>query len=173
MYAQSRQDIAAVIADSEQKQKMLEKEIEGLKTETSSLKKEIDELSMNTKTSAWIEKSKLFADTPIFTRIKYVAEHPLEQVQESEWDELTVVFSEHFPALYHDISQHQDKNKQLRCRICILTVMGIRNGEQACLLDKPKQTITNNMSALNRMLFGDDSSRTLYKNLVNGYNICL
>ena len=172
LYAQSRQEISTVIAEYESKQELLSGELAELKLEASSLKRKIDGLLSNGDAKAWMENSRHFSETPIYKRIKSAANHPLERIREYEWQELCVAFNEHFPVLYQDLNQRLDKNGQLKFRVCILTAMGLRNGEQACLLDKPKQTITNNMSALNKMLFGENSSRTFYKNLVNTYNIC-
>jgi hypothetical protein len=144
-----------------------------LEKKNDELQKEVADLKKNDTTFAWIEKSKLFKDTDIYKRVIHVAKHPSERLSDKEWALLISTFSEHYPVLFHDATLHQDKNKGLRLRICILTVMGFANNEQAGLLQTSKQTISNNMAALNKQLFEEKSARTLHDNLVNKYNVAL
>ena len=160
----SKNELSVVIEGQKAKNGILANEIEALK-------EEIENLRKNDTVSLMMEKSRLFSNAPISSRIKHLAKHPSEKVTESEWEQLVDSFSKCFPAMYYDIRIQDDKNNDMRCRITILTIMGLRNGEQAALLDVSKQTITNNMASINRLLFGINSSRNLHSNLINHYNI--
>ena len=161
-YTLVKNELEAIIAENERKETSLQNEIQ-------ELKEELEYLRLHNTAPDVMENYCNFAET--VKRMKYLAGHPLEKVTEKEWDDLGKCFSEYYPALYHDLSLKKYKNNNLRCRICMLTAIGLRNGEQAVLLDVSKQTITNNMSAINNTLFNESSTRTLYKHLVERYNI--
>jgi hypothetical protein len=154
------------LSETKEEKAVLEKRID-------QLQETVADLERSENASAWIEKSKQFAETDIFKKVFYVAKHPSEHLTVKDWLQLVSTFSGHYPVLFHDLSQHQDKNKSLRVRICILTVMGLANNEQSGLLETSKQTVSNNMAALNKQLFEEKSARTLYNNLVKRYKIIL
>jgi hypothetical protein len=121
----------------------------------------------------WVDKSKAFSDKAICKKVARVAATPGEKMTENDWKLLATVFSEHFPVLYKDLCLINGKKRTLRMRIAILTAMGFSNRKQTMLLDETKQSITNNMTALNDTLFGEKTATTFHANLVQKYNICI
>ena len=98
-----------------------------------------------------------------------MASEPLTQMTNDQWESLYKVFSEHYPALYHDlIRQNFNANT---VRVCMLTVIGIRNNEQSNLIGIKKQIVTNCKTNLNSIFFSERTSRTLFTNMVSKYNI--
>ena len=102
-----------------------------------------------------------------------MATHPQEALTADEWTELSNYFVATYPLLYHDLSSLPAKSKVLRERVCLLAAMGFSNGEIANLLAITKQSVSNNMSALNSQLFGETTATTFYSNLVKRYHVSL
>jgi len=140
-----------------------------LMEENARLRQEVEQLRIREEMATSIGESEIFANTGIYRRVKYAVRHPNESLTEREWTQLAATFAVHYPQCYQDICQWQ--NKTVRLRIGILTAIGIRNGEQTTLLNVPKQTVANNMAAINLALFGENSARTLYSHLTNRYKI--
>ncbi len=140
-----------------------------LMEENARLRQEVEQLRIREEMATSIGESEIFANTGIYRRVKCAVRHPNEPLTEREWTQLAATFAVHYPQCYQDICQWQ--NKAVRLRIGILTAIGIRNGEQTTLLNVPKQTVANNMAAINLALFGENSARTLYSHLTNRYKI--
>jgi tetratricopeptide (TPR) repeat protein len=146
-----------------------ENERSRLLSENDVLRQRINELQQNDVISKHLSISASFAEEVIVKRIYEVAKKPLITVTEIEWNELTKVFSNSYPSLYHDLSLYCNTPQNIR--VCILTALGIGSGEQSNMLDTTKQRISNIKSTLNNALFNEMSSRTLRRNLVVRYNI--
>jgi tetratricopeptide (TPR) repeat protein len=140
-----------------------------LLSENDGLRQRINELQQNDVISKHLSISASFAEEVIVKRIYEVANKPLITVTEIEWNELTKVFSNSYPSLYHDLSLYCNTPQNIR--VCILTALGIGSGEQSNMLDTTKQRISNIKSTLNKALFNETSSRTLRRNLAVRYNI--
>lgn len=152
----------------------VENEKQALAMQNDSLRKEMDLLNTSGSVSAkTIENAREFSQSKVFERVVYISKHPRERVSEKEWEELSRVFSSFYPLLFHDLSAVRSKKKTLRMRICILTVMGMGNGEQSALLDESRQTIANNTAALNFSLFGEKTAVSFSQNISKQYNICI
>ena len=119
--------------------------------------------------SEHLVESGLFAETEIVKQVKTMSVEPQRQMTQDQWESLYKAFCEHFPALSRDLISLNINSHALR--VCMLTVIGIRNNEQSNLLGQKKQTVTNCKTNLNSLLFNEKTSRTLYKNLVSRYNI--
>ena len=119
--------------------------------------------------SEHLVESGLFAETEIVKQVKAMSVEPQRQMTQDQWESLYKTFCEHFPALSRDLISLNINSHALR--VCMLTVIGIRNNEQSNLLGQKKQTVTNCKTNLNSLLFNEKTSRTLYKNLVSRYNI--
>ena len=140
-----------------------------LTEENQELKSKIDELKSKEGISEHLTASGRFAETEIVKRVKEMASEPLTQMTNDQWESLYKVFSEHYPALYHDlIRQNFNANT---VRVCMLTVIGIRNNEQSNLIGIKKQIVTNCKTNLNSIFFSERTSRTLFTNMVSKYNI--
>ena len=140
-----------------------------LTEENQELKGKIDELKGKEGISEYLVASGLFAETEIVKQVKVMSGEPLKQMTQDQWDSLFKVFCEHFPALYHDLIRLNFNTNAMR--VCMLTVIGIRNNEQSNLIGIRKQIVTNCKTNLNSLLFNEKTSRTLFKNLVSQYNI--
>lgn len=140
-----------------------------LAEENQELKNKIDELKSREGISEYLTASGQFAETGIVKRVKIMAGEPLTQMTQDQWESLYKVFFEHYPALCHDLIRQNFNTNTVR--VCMLTVIGIRNNEQSNLIGIKKQIVTNCKTNINSILFNEKTSRTLYKNLVSQYNI--
>ena len=139
-----------------------------LMEENKALQKRIEQLQQEKSISKHLTVATSFAKEPIVIRIRDISRKPLTPVTEDEWKELTNVFANSYPELYRDLSQYCNTPQSIR--VCILTVMGIGNNEQANMLKTTSPRVSNIKSALNKTLFSESSSRTLRRNLTVKYN---
>ena len=161
-YAKAQQTISQINQDYEsEKSRLLE--------ENEMFQKRIGELQKNGIISKYQSVSESFDKEIIVKRIREIANTPLTPVTYIEWNELTKAFENNYPSLFHDLSLHCNIPQYIR--VCILTVLGIGSNDQANMLGTTKSRISNIKYALNKALFMEASSRTLYKNLSVRYNI--
>lgn len=161
-YAKAQQTISQINQDYEsEKSRLLE--------ENEMFQKRIGELQKNGIISKYQSVSESFDKEIIVKRIREIANTPLTPVTYIEWNELTKAFENNYPSLFHDLSLHCNIPQYIR--VCILTVLGIGSNDQANMLGTTKSRISNIKYALNKALFMEASSRTLYKNLSARYNI--
>ena len=137
--------------------------------ENSVLQERIRELQKEEILSKHLSVSESFAKEIIVRRIHEIAKKPVIPVTDEEWNELTKIFGNTYPDLFHDLCQRCDSPQSVR--VCILTVLGIGSNEQANMLGTTIQRVSNIKSALNKALFNETSSRSFHKNLVVRYNI--
>lgn len=158
---------------SQQTQLRLNQEYENEKSlllkENELLKERIKELQKTEPISKHLEISDSFKKELIVCQIINLADKRSGPVKEKFWEELIKVFGNSFPGLYNDLRQFCNTPQNIR--VCILTILGICNDDQAILLDTTKQRVSNVKSAINKSLFDESSSRTLRNNLVVRYNI--
>ena len=136
--------------------------------ENEDLQERIEKLQQEEPISKHLATATSFAKEPIVMRIRDISRKPLTPVNEDEWKELTNAFAMSYPYLYRDLTSHCYTPQSIR--VCILTVMGIGNNEQANMLETTSPRVSNVKSALNKTLFNETSSRTLHKNLTIKYN---
>jgi tetratricopeptide (TPR) repeat protein len=161
-YAKAQQTISQINQDYEsEKSRLLE--------ENEMFQKRIGELQKDGIISKYQSVSESFDKEIIVKRIREIANTPLTPVTYIEWNELTKAFENNYPSLFHDLSLHCNIPQYIR--VCILTVLGIGSNDQANMLGTTKSRISNIKYALNKALFMEASSRTLYKNLSARYNI--
>ena len=146
-----------------------ESERKRLLDENVELQSRIHELQKEKAISRNLSASALFAEEPIVKRIHEIAVQPLANVKEEEWAELTDTFANSYPDLFLDLCQYCNTPQSIR--VCMLTVMGLGNNEQANLLGTTSSRISNVKLALNKALFNESSSRTLNKNLLVQYSV--
>lgn len=138
--------------------------------ENESLKKKIEELKRQEGFRQQLTNSCNFADTDIMKRVGYLIEHPLVGMAEKESEQLVLTASTYYPALLHDLN-NSPRISQQEIRACILISQALRESDIAHLLNTSAQRITNIKATLNKELFGQNSARTFYKNLVKRYEI--
>ena len=146
-----------------------ESERKRLLDENVELQSRIRELQKEKAISRNLSASALFAEEPIVKRFHEIAVQPLANVKEEEWAELTDTFANSYPDLFLDLCQYCNTPQSIR--VCMLTVMGLGNNEQANLLETTSSRISNVKLALNKALFNESSSRTLNKNLLMQYSV--
>jgi hypothetical protein len=146
-----------------------ESERKRLLDENVELQSRIRELQKEKAISRNLSVSALFAEEPIVKRFHEIGVQPLENVKEEEWAELTDTFANSYPDLFLDLCQYCNTPQSIR--VCMLTVMGLGNNEQANLLETTSSRISNVKLALNKALFNESSSRTLNKNLLMQYSV--
>ena len=146
-----------------------ESERKRLLDENVELQSRIRELQKEKAISRNLSASALFAEEPIVKRFHEIAVQPLANVKEEEWVELTDTFANSYPDLFLDLCQYCNTPQSIR--VCMLTVMGLGNNEQANLLGTTSSRISNVKLALNKALFNESSSRTLNKNLLMQYSV--
>ena len=161
-YAKGQLTISQINQDYEsEKSRLLE--------ENENLQKRILEFQKKGAISKHLSASESFAKEEIVKRIYEINKKPLIPVSGAEWKELTNAFENCYPVLFHDLTQQCNTPQYIR--VCILTVLGIGSNNQANMLETTTPRISNIKLALNKALFQDTSSRTLYRNLIAHYNI--
>ena len=145
-----------------------EDEKASLLEENKALQKRIEQLQQEKSISKYLEVAASFAEDPIVKRIREISRKPLSPVTEDEWKELTNVFANSYPELYRDLCLYCNTPQNIR--VCILTILGVGNNEQANMLDITNPRVSNTKSALNKALFNEPSSRSLHRNLAVKYN---
>jgi uncharacterized membrane protein len=141
-----------------QYQKQKEQEVDSLKEEIAHLR-----LPEN------VANSEALMDAPIVKTIIELANKPVRPITKDEWRQLGKTIGKYCPQLIDDLNQ-QNASKDM-IKVCFLTVLNVRHNEQAALMDLNKQDVTNIKTSLNRKIFGEKTSRTIYQNLLNRYPI--
>ena len=145
-------------------------EITLIQKENEMLKSRIDILKNNEDIKEHLAKSRELKESNISKRIAYLISHPTISMTDYEWKQIVDTTSIYYPDLLHDLNK-TPKITQQEMRTCILLCFSLRESDIAHLLNTSAQRITNAKSTLNMKLFGDNSARTLYKNLTSEYNI--
>ena len=145
-------------------------EIALIQKENETLKSKIEVLKHKEGIQEQINKIKELKDTAIAKRISFLINHPTILMSENEWEQLANTASIYYPELLHDLNK-TPKITQQEMRTCILLCFSLRESDIAHLLNTSAQRITNAKSTLNIKLFGDNSARSLYKNLTSKYDI--
>ena len=138
--------------------------------ENSFLRERIETLKRQEGLSKQLANSSQFADTEIMKRINYLVNHPFEGLTETELKQLVLTASTYYPSLLHDLNNSPNISQQ-EIRACILISQALRESDIANLLNTSAQRITNIKATLNKVLFGQSSARSLYKNLIMKYEI--
>ena len=146
--------------------------IETIQQENQLLKERIDSLKAQEGIREHLIKSNQFANTDIVKYINNVIIYnPVKNTMtESNWEQLTEAVNLYYPTLMRDLSQSSSISQQ-DIRVCLLVCLSLRVNDIAGLLNVSGQRITNIKASLNETLFGENSARSLYKNLALRYNI--
>ena len=111
-----------------------------------------------------------FFETDIVKRIRFLQRNPLLPLSNEEKEQLLITAEKYYPDLLSDLCYAPSIKKQ-ESLVCILVVLNLRGTECANLLQVSTQRITNIKILLNSELFAEDSARSLYKNLIQKYDI--
>ena len=168
-----RDDYRAKLSETQEALNKVNKEYEDnrklLEQENGELKARIEAIKSHEGISEQLSESIKFINSEIVKQVKTIADNPLLNLSGEQWNMLYDAFSECFPILYRDLVRlHLNENS---IRVCILTVIGIRNQEQSNLIGIRKQVVSNCKTNLNYQLFNEKTSRSLYNNLVSRYNV--
>ena len=143
---------------------------EELMSENCQLKVKIDNLRKQTDIAKNVIKTDEFSKTDIFKRIQEVRNISLYSLSDDERKQLRTIFGDYFPNLLHSL-WHTDTITQSGMDVCLLVAMNIHTGEIANMLSMSLSQVSNLKQDVNFALFGDNSARSLYKNLVQKYDI--
>lgn len=142
---------------------------EELQAENENLRLKIEEMKYQEGISKYLVKSEEFVNTDIVKRVKDSMNNPLVKMSDEEWAQLITIGSLYYPTLLHDLNNSPKLTIQ-HIRVCILVTLNIRGTDIANKMGITEQRVTNIKSELNQVLFGENSARSLYKNLVGRYN---
>ena len=162
-YSDSQQRIEEINADYEQERARLTEEIQSLKENIETQKRQKD-------ISDHLKNIDSFNNCETVLRIKEMASNPLMKLTLQDTDSLIQATKTYFPTLIHDLGRVRKIQQQSVC-VCILVAMDIRTDEIANLLGVSGQRVTNIKASLNEMLFGVNSAKNLYDNLRKHYNV--
>lgn len=140
-----------------------------LRSENKQLQETITELQRQMDLKKAVDHARNYFIAPIVLHVIDLSKNPLKSLTETEKDELFSTTSEYFPTLIQHL-KHADITS-LGIQVCILVILKIQPGSIANLLGISIQQVTNLKSAIGQALFNDRSARTLYKNLVQRYDV--
>lgn len=138
--------------------------------ENVALKEKIENLKRGEAIYKYYKKGIKFNETDSVKRIKELINAPLAPVEEKDWNQLISTFSLFYPVLLLDLKKEHSITQQ-HIRTCILTILEVRGLDIANKLNVKEQRVTNMKAEINQALFKDNSARSLYKNLINHYEI--
>ena len=104
----------------------------------------------------------------VFCRFKNMtsARRNTPQPTDDDWFKLEKLFQTYYPICYKLI-KHQAKMTLMELRVCVLTRLSFSNSEMMVLLGSSQSSISNVKLRINKRLFNENSSKTLFKNLAN------
>ena len=149
----------------------LEEEKRELTEENNHLKMRINELGQLLSLSASIRKRQQLSETPIVKRLTELCATPLQALTEDEKKTLLSVMSDYYPSLIRDLQQSSNPITPMGVFVCILVALNYRSGDIANLLGLSPQQVANLKQDINNVLFHIPTAKSLYKNLIQYYNI--
>ncbi len=161
-----QQDFALMQKDNEE----FESKMAELKDENARLEKVIKSIEQQNGISFFLENTNDFMQTKIVKQIKELELKPLSTLKEAHWMKLEEEFRCFFPNLLLDLHNAPKITKQ-KIQVCLLVILKISDSCIANWLDLKPSRVSNIKSELNKVLFEDDSARTLCINLRQKYNI--
>jgi len=148
-----------------------EEERDSLLREINDYAGKVSELERQLKISAYKKNSMPFLKTGIVVRIKdYYAKDPSKKLSEEEMKSLMEVANDYFPDLISDLN-HASGISNLGIHVCLLVALNIQPCDIIHLLDISSAQVGNLKKDLNNALFGENTAKTLYKNLTTRYKI--
>lgn len=142
-----------------------------LTEENNYLKMRIKELGNLLSLSSNMRNCQQLAETPIVKRLNELCKLPLQSLTEEEKKSLLITMSDYYPSLIHDLQQPSKSITSLGIFVCILVALNYRSGDIANLLGLSPQQVANLKQDINNSLFQVPTARTLYKNLIQHYDV--
>ena len=100
-----------------------------------------------------------------------MANTPQQMLTKTDKKQLLSTTSQYYPKLINHLNRSGNITPQ-SIYVCILVGLNLRSAEISNLLGISEQQVSNHKKAINDVLFGEDTARTLYKNLVAQYGMC-
>lgn len=153
------------------------KEIEQNKKELIALKKDRSVVVMqmqnrinmlNRKIKIYEKQQMAIYEEEVFCMFKNMtsARRNTPQPTDDDWFKLEKLFQTYYPICYKLI-KHQAKMTLMELRVCVLTRLSFSNSEMMVLLGSSQSSISNVKLRINKRLFNENSSKTLFKNLAS------
>lgn len=138
--------------------------------EIEKLQQKMNDLSKHGGVTTIVERKAGFMETDIVLKFLNFIESPLNEINDSDWEQLIQAYCQHYPELIHDLQQSKLISKQA-LRACLLIPLRLRSSDIANILQIPIQRVSNLKQEINTSLFGDRSAKTLFNNLEQRYSI--
>ncbi len=152
-----KQSIQLLNDEHQENQQRLEQEAEGYRKKAEALERQLG-------ISAVQKSSLAFFNMGIVNRVKKHAKDVNKKLSEEDLSELLKAAEEYFPDLTNDMKSASIASP-LAKQVCILVILNLKPFDICHLLDISSSQVGNLKKHLNQMLFGEGTSRTLYKNL--------
>ena len=152
-----KQSIQLLNDEHQENQQRLEQEAEGYRKKAEALERQLG-------ISAVQKSSLAFFNMGIVNRVKKHAKDVNKKLSEEDLSELLKAAEEYFPDLTNDMKS-ASISSPLAKQVCILVILNLKPFDICHLLDISSSQVGNLKKHLNQMLFGEGTSRTLYKNL--------
>ena len=152
-----KQSIQLLNDEHQENQQRLEQEAEGYRKKAEALERQLG-------ISAVQKSSLAFFNMGIVNRVKKHAKDVNKKLSEEDLSELQKAAEEYFPDLTNDMKSASIASP-LAKQVCILVILNLKPFDICHLLDISSSQVGNLKKHLNQMLFGEGTSRTLYKNL--------
>lgn len=154
-------------SESEEQKSEDQKEIDGLRLELASFQEQQGKRDER-------EKEAGLLGSGIVGLVHHLAidRGKIRNLNDSEWQELRQAFREHLPVFTQKALDSGGLGEQEQ-KVCMLTRIGLHNGDIALMLGTSAQRISNAKKKANAKLFGDNRAATLQNNLKNTEDLLL
>ena len=152
-----RDELLLVKTDKDRFVEMRQQEIDRLERQLAEYHKQVREMTVSDHLNALLKSA-------IVATFKAMG-NGTRNVSESDWRTLCQTIELYLPNFYSDVIQNGNLTDQ-EIRTCILVLIDIGNIETSNILGTSPSRISTAKASSNRKLFGDDSARTLRRNIV-------
>lgn len=152
-----RDELLLVKTDKDRFVEMRQQEIDRLERQLAEYHKQVREMTVSDHLNALLKSA-------IVATFKAMG-NGTRNASESDWRTLCQTIELYLPNFYSDVIQNGNLTYQ-EIRTCILVLIDIGNIETSNILGTSPSRISTAKASSNRKLFGDDSARTLRRNIV-------
>ena len=161
-YEKTEDELKSLRTDKDRIVREKEEEKENLLLEIKKYKESINNLSRK-------EKESMLMDSPVvkkFHNAAFFTSSSQLPPNKTDWNDLMIIIRQCLPFFTSKVIDGGILGEQEQ-KVCILTRLGLHNGDVALLLDIKPQNVTNAKVRANLKLFGEEKASALYKNLKN------
>lgn len=135
-------------------------------SEIADLRSTITEYELQYRTMRKKDRKESIKQSDIFKKLnKYLTPSPNSTgIQSSDLQELTLLLKQSMPAFFSTVIEEGGLSLQEQ-HVAMLTILGFSTTDISVLLDKSKQNINNSKTKINKKLFNQDGSKTLFSSL--------